>query len=77
MTTSFLGAIYTYFYIPETAGLSLEDLDEMFESKMPYKDTPNFKPSGLATHGKIGVESVVGEEKSAHSTEKKEETLTV
>ena len=35
--TSFGAAIWTYFCVPETKGHSLEELDEMFASGVPYK----------------------------------------
>ena len=35
--TSFGAAIWTYFCVPETKGHSLEELDEMFASGIPYR----------------------------------------
>ncbi|KDE07398.1 hypothetical protein MVLG_02265 [Microbotryum lychnidis-dioicae p1A1 Lamole] len=43
--TTFMGAIWTFFCVPETSGWSLEELDGMFASGTPYRLTPHWKPS--------------------------------
>lgn len=53
--TSFCAAIWTYFFVPETKGWSLEELDEMFATRMPYRKTPSWTPSGASMHGAAGV----------------------
>jgi len=54
--TSFCAAIWAYFYVPETKGWTLEELDEMFESKTPYRKTPDWKPTGASTAHQAGAE---------------------
>jgi len=43
--TSFIGAGWTYFFVPETKGWSLEQLNEMFESGIAYRQTPSWTPA--------------------------------
>ncbi|KAH8925506.1 general substrate transporter [Atractiella rhizophila] len=43
------GFVWAWFFVPETRGLTLEELDEMFESRLPAWETAKFKPSGLST----------------------------
>ncbi|KAJ3046285.1 Plasma membrane low glucose sensor [Rhizophlyctis rosea] len=43
-----LAGIYTYFFMPETKGLALEDVDEMFESGVSPRRSSAWQPSGLA-----------------------------
>lgn len=42
----------TGLHVPTIAGHTLEDLDEMFDSGIAYRNTPGWKPSGLALHGR-------------------------
>jgi len=49
--TSLCAFVWTYFFVPETKGLSLEDLDEMFEEKLPARLTPGWQPTGIARGG--------------------------
>ena len=43
--TSFGAALWTYFCVPETKGLSLEELDEMFASGISYRNVRSLLPS--------------------------------
>ncbi|KAJ3378002.1 hypothetical protein HDU92_007735 [Lobulomyces angularis] len=39
----FFGLIFVYYYLPETAGLSLEEIDEMFKSNISPRASSNWK----------------------------------
>lgn len=37
--------IFVFFFIPETKGLSLEDVDELYASGVSARNSPNWVPS--------------------------------
>ncbi|KAJ3031546.1 hypothetical protein HDV00_008248 [Rhizophlyctis rosea] len=49
---TFLGAAYVYFFVPETKGLMLEDVDEMFESGVSARQSAGWQK----TRRDFGVE---------------------
>ncbi|TBU40716.1 general substrate transporter [Dichomitus squalens] len=46
------GFVYVYFFIPETKGLSLEEVDEMYRSGVKPWNSPGWRPSEKHIHDK-------------------------
>ena len=46
------GYIYVYLFIPETKGLSLEEVDEMYRSGVKPWNSPRWRPSEKHIHEK-------------------------
>ncbi|KAJ3145084.1 hypothetical protein HDU86_001155 [Geranomyces michiganensis] len=40
--------VYVYYMVPETSGLALEQVDEMFDSGIPPRKSASFVPSRTA-----------------------------
>ncbi|GBE77322.1 Hexose transporter 2 [Sparassis crispa] len=52
------GFIYVYFFIPETLGLSLEEVDEMYRSGVKPWNSSNWRPSEKHIHDKVEMVEV-------------------
>lgn len=52
------GFIYVYLFIPETKGLSLEEVDEMYRSGVKPWNSPGWRPSEKHIHGGTEVAEV-------------------
>lgn len=48
------GYVYVYFFIPETKGLSLEEVDEMYRSGVKPWNSPSWRPSEKHIHDADG-----------------------
>jgi hypothetical protein len=65
-------AIHTFFFFPETAGKTLEDVEEMFMLGTPaWKTKVDYSNTRRAERGEIDNEKAIGLE---HSPERIEET---
>ncbi|KAK5116288.1 hypothetical protein LTR85_009260 [Meristemomyces frigidus] len=76
---SFLGLIFVYFFYPELKGLSIEQLDVLFEQRVPTKQFGKVPRGATAAHESViegkaleGLEDeeMTGEEKGAEATVK-------
>lgn len=56
----FLCIFFTYFFIYETKGLSLEDIDELFEKVGSARDSMKFVPTNTIERFQDGVEKTAG-----------------
>jgi len=56
-----VGAVFVYFFIPETKGLSLEEVDEMYRARVPPWKSPSWRPSEKHMHEKAAVPEEVRE----------------
>ncbi|KAI0658309.1 general substrate transporter [Cubamyces menziesii] len=59
------GYVYVYFFIPETKGLSLEEVDEMYRAEVKPWNSANWRPSEKHIHEKAGTATEVREEKDS------------
>lgn len=52
------GYVYVYLFIPETKGLSLEEVDEMYRSRIPAWKSAGWRPSEKHIHDKVEAAEV-------------------
>ncbi|EMD31107.1 hypothetical protein CERSUDRAFT_120076 [Gelatoporia subvermispora B] len=52
------GFVYVYLFIPETKGLSLEEVDEMYRSRIPAWKSAGWRPSEKHIHDKVEAAEV-------------------
>ncbi|CAK7198506.1 hypothetical protein SEUCBS139899_001167 [Sporothrix eucalyptigena] len=62
---SLMGFVWAFFYLPETKGRSLEELDEMFANKVSVRDFATYQCVGVALQDDKTNVSVVHIEKDA------------
>ncbi|KAF4629732.1 hypothetical protein G7Y89_g8410 [Cudoniella acicularis] len=55
--------IWAYFYLPETGGRSLEELDELFLDRIPARRFKSYKSSGLEHFANHTASAVIGDKK--------------
>lgn len=60
------GFVFVYFFIPETKGLSLEEVDELYRANVKPWKSSSWRPSEKHVHDKIEAQEVreVSEKKS-------------
>lgn len=71
----FISFVIFFFYMPEAAGRSFEEIDEMFVAKVPYRKWPSYVTSISAEGKQIVLEQ--GKEVTEHVEDAKKEDLTV
>ncbi len=55
------GFVYVYLFIPETKGLSLEEVDELYRSGVKPWNSPQWRPSEKHLHEKTNTTTEVRE----------------
>ena len=55
------GFVYVYLFIPETKGLSLEEVDEMYRSGVKPWNSPSWRPSEKHIHEKAETATEIRE----------------
>lgn len=48
------GVVYVYLFVPETKGLSLEEVDEMYRARITPWNSTRWRPSQTHAHGNGG-----------------------
>src|SRR3569833_116961 len=82
---SFLGIIWAYFYLPETTGRSLEEMEELWHEKVPprkfgsyvTKSSVGLRISKLERHAGAGLAGDSSEEDLGRDDEEKIESSVV
>ncbi|KAL4967226.1 general substrate transporter [Aspergillus stella-maris] len=59
---AFVGAIWVWFFMPELKGRSLEDIDELFEARLPAWRFKGYECTGLNGRNLAKIRDKVGEE---------------
>ena len=44
-----LGAVWTFYFVPELKGRALEEIDEMFQQKIPSRKFKEYQVTGVAS----------------------------
>lgn len=72
MAFSFAGAVYVWFVMPELKGRTLEEIDQLFEARIPAWRFTSFETTGL-THDVAAIEQGLSPSKLAGDVELVEE----
>lgn len=51
------GFVYVYLFIPETKGLSLEEVDELYRSRIPPWKSSSWRPAEKHIHDKVEADT--------------------